>query len=615
MAPLHTLTERSKGSIEWTPSFENIRQKILACLTDSPILMIFDPNCPIELYTDASAIGYGAILMQRKNGKAHVIAYFSKRTTPAESKYHSYELETLAVVNAVRHFRHYLYGRQFTVFTDCNSLQSTRKKLDLTPRVHRWWAFLQAFDFDIVHIDGKRMAHADFLSRNPLRVQPGSSSSIQNVERQNSCSLINNTECKRVEVTNISCEWLSAEQQKDNEIKKLLQDLSENILDSELAKTYEIRLGVLYRKIQRNGKTRCLPILPRALRWSVISSTHEAIMHLGWDKTLEKLYDMYWFENMSKYVRKFVENCVTCRISKSQSGKVQVELHPIPKVPVPWHTVHVDATGKLSGKNDRKEYAFVLIDAFTKFVLLYHSTNIDAASSIRAVDRAVSIFGAPTRIIADQGRCFASASFREYCQFNNISLHLIATGSARANGQVERVMGTLKNMLTVAESDGDKSWQDSLPQVQLALNSTINRVTKSSPLELMIGKVARPLNLMFADCTEPEVDLGTVRALAVENIKKSASYEKARFDCDKAKLKKFALGDFVLLKNEERNQTKLDPKYRGPFKIVEILDGDRYLMKGLTGNRTYKYAHDRLRAMPENQISDNEDLESSDGSS
>lgn len=56
-----------------------------------------------------------------------------------------------------------------------------------------------------------------------------------------------------------------------------------------------------------------------------------------------------------------------------------------------------------------------------------------------------------------------------------------------------------------------------------------------------------------------------------------------------------------MLQNEERNQTKLDPKYKGPFQVIELLDGDRYMLKALDSKRTYKYAHDRLR-IPEGQL-------------
>lgn len=57
-----------------------------------------------------------------------------------------------------------------------------------------------------------------------------------------------------------------------------------------------------------------------------------------------------------------------------------------------------------------------------------------------------------------------------------------------------------------------------------------------------------------------------------------------------------------MIENHERNQTKLDPKYKGPFEVIEILDGDRYHLKSLTCNRVYKYARDRLRPLPQSYI-------------
>lgn len=133
------------------------------------------------------------------------------------------------------------------------------------------------------------------------------------------------------------------------------------------------------------------------------------------------------------------------------------------------------------------------------------------------------------------------------------------------------------------------------------MNSTSNRVTKASPLELFIGKVARPLNLMALDDTD-EIDLDSMREQASRNIAESSRYDKNRFDSLRANIQKCVVGDYVLIENEERNQTKLDPKFKGPFKIIEVLDGDRYLLKSLTCNRTYKYPHDRVRKIPEQQV-------------
>lgn len=80
MAPLYALTS-SKNTIDWKPAHEKIRTKIISVLTNEPIPIIFDPNCPIELHTDASSVGYGAVLMQRKNDRLRLVAYYSKRTT------------------------------------------------------------------------------------------------------------------------------------------------------------------------------------------------------------------------------------------------------------------------------------------------------------------------------------------------------------------------------------------------------------------------------------------------------------------------------------------------------------------------------------------------------
>lgn len=107
-----------------------------------------------------------------------------------------------------------------------------------------------------------------------------------------------------------------------------MTDLNSNKMQIDIENSYEIRNSMLHRIIQRNGKTRCLPVVSRAFRWSVINYVHEAKMPLGWQKTLDKVYEQYWFK-----VSYIYEN-----------------LHPIPKVEIPWHTVHIDISGDISTK-------------------------------------------------------------------------------------------------------------------------------------------------------------------------------------------------------------------------------------------------------------------------
>jgi len=61
----------------------------------------------------------------------------SKKTTEAERKYSSYELEALTVVEALKKFRIYLLGKTFKIVTDCYAFQQTMHKQDLTPRIAR----------------------------------------------------------------------------------------------------------------------------------------------------------------------------------------------------------------------------------------------------------------------------------------------------------------------------------------------------------------------------------------------------------------------------------------------------------------------------------------------
>ena len=78
-------------------AFETLKGK----LTEKLLLAIYNPRDPAELHCDASSVGFGSVLLQRKeDGRFHPIFFFSKRTTECESKYHSFELEMLSIIYA-----------------------------------------------------------------------------------------------------------------------------------------------------------------------------------------------------------------------------------------------------------------------------------------------------------------------------------------------------------------------------------------------------------------------------------------------------------------------------------------------------------------------------------
>lgn len=143
-------------------AFNELKEKLMS----KPVLANFCRDRETELHTDASAVGFGAVLLQRQDdGKMHPVFYYSKATSPEESRRHSFELETLAIIYALDRLKSYLHGSPFTIVTDCNALSLTFDKKNMSPRISRWALTLQHFDYKIQHRSGVLMTHADALSR------------------------------------------------------------------------------------------------------------------------------------------------------------------------------------------------------------------------------------------------------------------------------------------------------------------------------------------------------------------------------------------------------------------------------------------------------------------
>lgn len=146
---------KKNATFRFETSEYNAFETLKNCLASQPLLAIYSPKLETELHCDASASGFGAILMQRqKDGIFKPVFYFSKRTTDTEARYHSFELECLAVVYAIERFHIYLAGIRFKILTDCDSFRLTLNKQNVNLRISRWALFLQSYDYTIEHRSG-----------------------------------------------------------------------------------------------------------------------------------------------------------------------------------------------------------------------------------------------------------------------------------------------------------------------------------------------------------------------------------------------------------------------------------------------------------------------------
>ena len=116
-------------------------------MTTAPLLILPDFSQPFEIECDASGHGIRAVLMQSRKP----IAYFSKALSNKTLTKSAYEKEMMVLALAIQHWRPYLLGRSFTVYTDQKSLRHLLEQRITTPDQQNWLAKLMSYQFSILY--------------------------------------------------------------------------------------------------------------------------------------------------------------------------------------------------------------------------------------------------------------------------------------------------------------------------------------------------------------------------------------------------------------------------------------------------------------------------------
>lgn len=590
--PLTKLTKADTAWM-WNNEQETAFQDIKTKLVTRPILALYNPDFETEVHCDASKIGIGGVLLQKpgENTPMRPVAYFSRQTTREEEFWHSYELETMAVVFTLQRFRVYLLGLEFKVVTDCNALRSTLTKRDLLPKVARWWLVLQEFNFTIEYRPGHSMQHADALSRNPV-LPPN--------------------EQEEMTIMQITTkDWLHTVQMTDSRLKQIkiiLKTSTEDLKD--ITNNYVLRDDKLYRRVGKSLKW----VVPHGARWRVCQMNHDEAGHFSVDKTLEKISADYWFPKMNRFIKKYVTSCINCAYNKESAGKKTGYLHPIPKPASIFHTIHMDHLGPFVKSKRGNSYILGVIDAFSKFIFVRAVKDTRSKTTIKVLEDIFSTFGCPRIIISDQGTSFTSNEFKNFVKSIGVKHIYNAVATPRANGQIERYNRTILNSLASMNHGLDeKDWDIKVAKLQWSLNNTFNKGIGKSPAEVVFGyrTSSQTENLLKASIMETSEALGDnletereeIRKNVQENIEEKQKKMKATFDKTRAPTKVYSEGDLVMIPNhnpEKGKSKKLAPKFRGPFKVTAVLDRDRYEISSISGHshRQYKniYPADQLKS-------------------
>ena len=155
--------------VVWTEEVMSAFETICKIISNTCCLCIPLPSDTFSIVTDTSGKGIGGALQVKRDNEWEATAFYSRQLQGAEQRYFATELEALAVVATIEHFNYYLYGRQFSVFTDHRPLEQLLSSDRLNPRLRRMAYKLQHWMLKIQYIPGVSNTLADALSRERTR--------------------------------------------------------------------------------------------------------------------------------------------------------------------------------------------------------------------------------------------------------------------------------------------------------------------------------------------------------------------------------------------------------------------------------------------------------------
>ncbi|GFT74516.1 retrovirus-related Pol polyprotein from transposon 412 [Trichonephila clavipes] len=622
--PLHKLTE-SKQKFQWTKECEDSFLQLKEALTSSPILIYPQPDKPFILDTDASNESVGAVLSQEIDGQERVVAYWSKCFLKPERNYCVTRKELLAIVKAIEHFHHYLYGQKFLLRTDHASLTWLMNFRNTEGQVAKWIQRLNEYYFDIRHRKGSSHGNADALSRRPC---PENCRHCSRVETKYDYAIRQITTSTATPPDPWSDEKVREDQMADPDIKPLIefmesssnkpswQDISAYSPTTKqywaLWKSLHLRNGVLYRKFEsEDGKTfRWQLVLPRSRIPEVLKELHGSPTggHFGVMKTLHRVRERFFWGKVRADVEQWCKSCDACSARKGPKIRSRGKLHRY-NVGAPFERIAFDILGPLPRTASGNKYLLVVMDYFTKWPEVYPIPDQEAPNVAEAVvQHWISRYGVPLQLHSDQGRNFVSAVLKGVCELLGIDKTKTTPLHPQSDGMVERFNRTILNNLSLMVSKHQQDWDQKVPLFLLAYRSAVHETTGYSPSQMLFGRDLRlPCDLLFGrppdTPSSPEEYVQNLQArfedvhhLTRERINLRTEKMKTRYDT-KATGHQFKEGDKVWFYNPTRRKglsPKLQSHWDGPYTILKIINDVVIRIRKSTNSKPRVIHYDRL---------------------
>jgi hypothetical protein len=338
------------------------------------------------------------------------------------------------------------------------------------------------------------------------------------------------------------------------------------------------------------------------LRQDILFWHHDVpwMAHLGAQRCIAMMISQYYWPNMRADIANYVKTCVQCQSNKPDRRRNVPALSPLVPPSSCWRTLGVDLITELPMTVSGFNSVCVFVCHLSKMVRLVPTTSrLDAVGFAKLFIREIfTHYGFPLTIVSDRGPQWNNEFFRAMCDRAGVRLTLSTAFHPQTNGLVERtnevVAAALRHYVT-ADLD---NWDEYLPLVEFALNSSYHDAIKTTPFRMnRITVPANPFEVLLDHTWEASTEqagwLGVTPMTHKANrtyVEAHAEFQRARrcVHAAKSKMKDrhdskgilphlYSVGDFVWfnirnigLRHDSRRH-KLLPKYWGPYKILELV--------------------------------------------
>ncbi|WVZ97447.1 LOW QUALITY PROTEIN: hypothetical protein U9M48_042985 [Paspalum notatum var. saurae] len=310
--PMTSLLEKGVPFI-WTKERQAAFDELKKRLTTAPVLTLPDLTKSFTMYCDASKEGLGCVLMQE--GK--VIAYASRQLRKHEVNYPTYDLELVAVVHALKIWRHYLFGNRCEIYTDHKSLKYIFTQNELNMRQRRW----HNYDLEIHYHPGKANVVADALSRKSyVNMAIAFQMPLKLCAEFESLNLgfVHHTTVATFEAEPTLEQEIRNHQKTDEKIQEIREQIKLGKMNKVL---YGTRIGSRVPDVD-------------GIKKLILSEAHDTAysIHPGSTKMYHDLKERFWWYGMKRAVAEYVAVCDTCQRVKAKHQRPAGLLQPL-KIP------------------------------------------------------------------------------------------------------------------------------------------------------------------------------------------------------------------------------------------------------------------------------------------